>query len=181
MPMLPASLFQSTHPRGVRLDEIRVKRGFIRVSIHAPAWGATVSFNNPTETQMFQSTHPRGVRRVQFLDLATKQKVSIHAPAWGVTLGVSTAQHGDIDVSIHAPAWGATYSGRWRRASEARFNPRTRVGCDIHQVTPKRPPLCFNPRTRVGCDAFSFSSFLQGEEFQSTHPRGVRLFPCFIQ
>ena len=33
--------FQSTHPRGVRLDKVRVKRGLIGVSIHAPAWGAT--------------------------------------------------------------------------------------------------------------------------------------------
>ena len=34
-------MFQSTHPRGVRPGEFQVAHGMIRVSIHAPAWGAT--------------------------------------------------------------------------------------------------------------------------------------------
>ena len=103
------------------------------VSIHAPAWGATV----------------------QFPDLSTERRVSIHAPAWGATLslislpaaidsfnprtrvgcdtvGASAAScivrfqsthprgvrlepspltHLREVVSIHAPAWGATHPG----------------------------------------------------------------------
>ena len=55
------------------------------VSIHAPAWGATVA-----------------------VPLTTKDKdVSIHAPAWGATREL-TYYTGSICVSIHAPAWGAT-------------------------------------------------------------------------
>ena len=34
-----------------------------RVSIHAPAWGATCSRNTPTLHAKFQSTHPHGVRQ----------------------------------------------------------------------------------------------------------------------
>ncbi len=81
-----AFLFQSTHPRGVRLDEYMmpklIENGFnprtrggcdpppfleryriIIVSIHAPAGGATwlLSPNAQLNIQ-FQSTHPRGVR-----------------------------------------------------------------------------------------------------------------------
>ena len=79
------------------------------------------------------------------------QVVSIHAPAWGATTGHMPAIQ-DSPVSIHAPAWGAT------------------LAC-----TCKGFPACgFNPRTRVGCDASSSTNLLQGEEFQSTHPRGVR-------
>ena len=78
-----------------------------RVSIHAPAWGAT---------GMYYLTISDGV-------------VSIHAPAWGATTSLSsldvhqsfnprprmggdgTKVHGNAEVyvSIHAPAWGATY------------------------------------------------------------------------
>ena len=34
-------LFQSTHPRGVRLQHIGQQEVYTKVSIHAPAWGAT--------------------------------------------------------------------------------------------------------------------------------------------
>ena len=36
------SMFQSTHPHGVRLDESEVKTNHAGVSIHAPTRGATV-------------------------------------------------------------------------------------------------------------------------------------------
>ena len=56
-----------------------------RVSIHAPAWGAT---NEKT-----------GGKNMEV--------VSIHAPAWGATFtGVDYTLV--LVVSIHAPAWGAT-------------------------------------------------------------------------
>jgi len=54
------------------------------VSIHAPAWGATMMDCDDTRGYMFQSTHPRGVRR-QSLCYVLSQIVSIHAPAWGAT------------------------------------------------------------------------------------------------
>ena len=125
-------LFQSTHPRGVRRGRTSAwcpcREGFnprtrvgcdaqgdgqrpdlLRVSIHAPAWGAT---------------------RDLALVLAGQGKVSIHAPAWGAT-GFQ-GKRGRIEaVSIHAPAWGATHSDRGTDHAQRCFNPRTRVGCDL--------------------------------------------------
>ena len=77
------------------------------ISIHAPAWGATLTLD--TKNNM--------------------QTISIHAPAWGATgsaalitavrahfnprtrMGCDGAADGQFAVgfiSIHAPAWGAT-------------------------------------------------------------------------
>ena len=57
----------------------------MRVSIHAPAWGATI----------------------EAMRQANATVVSIHAPAWGATItDAYNLRH--WWVSIHAPAWGAT-------------------------------------------------------------------------
>ena len=98
--------FQSTHPHGVRPHRQRqcMRRN---VSIHAPAWGATVywicvklllrSFNPRTrmgcDTMCRQTLHkvvgfnPRTRMGCDLPGLGTKplSKVSIHAPAWGAT------------------------------------------------------------------------------------------------
>ena len=59
--------FQSTHPRGVRLVKMSYDKFFANVSIHAPAWGATVVLlRNNAVVVRFQSTHPRGVRQLVF-------------------------------------------------------------------------------------------------------------------
>ena len=58
---------------------------------------------------------------------------------------------GGMKVSIHAPVWGAT--------------------CPQGLVV---RGLGFNPRTRVGCDMILQAIEQQGEQFQSTHPCGVR-------
>ncbi len=77
--------FQSTRPHGARRKYECAKSGAPRVSIHAPAWGATAC----------------GVQ------LLTDLQVSIHAPAWGAT-EEPPASPSPLPVSIHAPAWGAT-------------------------------------------------------------------------
>ena len=121
--------FQSTHPHGVRQMAAAFSRANLRVSIHAPAWGATsshypyaipshVSIHAPAwgatslniatnTTKRFQSTHPHGVRHGYsgyYFDL---HNVSIPAPAWGATTRLEYPRYYNI-VSIHAPAWGAT-------------------------------------------------------------------------
>ena len=53
--------FQSTHPHGVRRS-ITIDVHAICVSIHAPAWGATLRASFHDFAAMFQSTHPHGVR-----------------------------------------------------------------------------------------------------------------------
>jgi len=69
--------------RDKRVLEVSIEHSL--VSIHAPAWGATVI---PVEIEK----HLR---------------VSIHAPAWGATFTLRELLD-EYKVSIHAPAWGAT-------------------------------------------------------------------------
>ena len=104
-----ARSFQSTRPRGARLGEGDGFHGFVVVSIHAPARGAT---RNPLPTRRWRG-------------------VSIHAPARGATScdgRASTTRSGfnpraregrdqelesagaEREVSIHAPARGATHA-----------------------------------------------------------------------
>ena len=97
----------------------------IDVSIHAPAWGATIAAAISALSE-FRSTRPHGARPSR--STLARCDVSIHAPAWGATdsydLGVdlccfdprarmggdaaSHVRYATIEVSIHAPAWGAT-------------------------------------------------------------------------
>ena len=56
----------------------------LNVSIHAPAWGATFNLALSYLSAMFQSTPPHGGRR-NIKEVAKMYLVSIHAPAWGAT------------------------------------------------------------------------------------------------
>ena len=122
----------------------------------------------------FQSTHPRGVRLIKFFYESCGTYISIHAPARGAT------PHG---VDVHSV--------------RKNFNPRTREGCDVQSFYLYLNVQYFNPRTREGCDLedlldaagivwisihapargatdIQYKKNMQGVEFQSTHPRGVR-------
>ena len=126
---LADTLFQSTHPHGVRLG------GGGLVGPHVE----------------FQSTHPHGVRRYRTFVIADIILVSIHAPARGATSSVFSLK-GVWGVSIHAPARGAT-SGAGRQEVGAAVS----IHAPARGATtsaPRRglPPSCFNPRTRTGCD-----------------------------
>ena len=80
----------------------------IKISIHAPAKGATTS-DDPS--------------------LAGK-RISIHAPAKGATVcGDEVAAFVDI-ISIHAPAKGATNKELRILFDASNFNPRSREGSD---------------------------------------------------
>ena len=166
-------MFQSTHPRGVRLRicsrgdypaEVSINapawgatvlaantHWWQRVSIHAPAWGATQAWVYIRQGKRFQSTHPRGVRPRQFFfSLPIKQFQSTHPR------GVRRENLGkSCNLSIS-------------------FNPRTRVGCDSIACTISGYGPGFNPRTRVGCDLGTTKRHGHCGKFQSTHPRGVR-------
>ena len=140
--------FQSTHPRGVRRVRPFSSLQYFRVSIHAPAWGATSSSSaKRLQGEEFQSTHPRGVRRVRPFSSLQYFRVSIHAPAWGATRGPDRP-------GAHSP----------------RFNPRTRVGCDtIIARLGGFVLIGFNPRTRVGCDRQLRSWFFAQHGVVSIH------------
>ena len=146
--------FQSTHPRGVRRVFQEQDKGADNISIHAPTWGATpYSSSNAGWVFTFQSTHPRGVRR-------------------------RGCQYGQqiFGISIHAPTWGATREKQTLTLNVIYFNPRTHVGCDLVSS-------CFILKARISIHAPTWgATFLRDvmngiQEFQSTHPRGVRPQP----
>ena len=126
---------------------------------------------------MFQSTHPRRVRPCQYTGTCTFQR---------------------FNPRTHA---GCDHPCGYSYAIELCFNPRTHAGCDSACCCLSRWLHCFNPRTHAGCDNLDSMSFIsltvsihaptQGAtklpvpfvnpvEFQSTHPRRVRLNICFI-
>ncbi len=142
-----------------------------RVSIHAPAWGATGATVTVDAAASF-NPRPRvggdSGRRVR--------------PATG-------------EVSIHAPAWGATVRER-RTSTSLSFNPRPRVGGDRQRCRATIAVDGFNPRPRVGGDRsladhrsvivsihapawgatpWHVRGRWPSRRFQSTPPRGGRL------
>ena len=101
--------FQSTHPRRVRPRGQHPADLLRRVSIHAPAWGATDHWEPvPDSGAGFNPRTRVGCDADPSSERCPSWFVSIHAPAWGATHGA--VQHGvhGARVSIHAPAWGAT-------------------------------------------------------------------------
>src|SRR5690606_3424787 len=99
--------FQPTRPRGARPRPRRADPPLLRVSTHAPAWGAT--YDLPWDI--------------------VPEEVSTHAPAWGATREITHFVR-LTDVSTHAPAWGATKPPSRTSESQNCFNPRARVGRD---------------------------------------------------
>ena len=191
------SRFQSTHPRGVRRGAGGQRLPGGDVSIHAPAWGATFPFSTalrkcssfnprtrvgcdftaliaPRISLAFQSTHPRGVRHC-YEDDNTRT-------GWFQSTHPRGVRHRLLHARSTFRAFQSTHPRGVRPARErgltwtfSRFNPRTRVGCDVLASVRNRPEslfqsthprgvrhvislmtviiaLCFNPRTRVGCD-----------------------------
>ncbi len=167
-----AGVFQSTLPHGERralFIFIAAASGFnprsrmgsdmnavkhfdpLEVSIHAPAWGATLLA----------------------LAVAVTLRVSIHAPAWGATAG--RADLGRVPaVSIHAPAWGATWAERERRDSSqvSIHAPAWGATLPLRHLRPRQGS--FNPRSRMGSDAVQDEGHHVLKEFQSTLPHGER-------
>ena len=172
-------MFQSTHPRGVRRPDWQAMcASDNQVSIHAPAWGATLILRQNYAHTMFQSTHPRGVRRaggrhgadrcakfqsthprgVRRQDSGASSMAdrfqSTHPR--GVRLPLRTVNSVSQFVSIHAPAWGATKTRRENVETICSFNQRTRVGCD------NRGEIVLAPRTDVSIHAPAWGATRSG-------------------
>ena len=54
------------------------------------------------------------------------------------------------------------------------FNSRTHAGCDIYPKLWRCRSQCFNSRTHAGCDIVDSGKRQIPDQFQFTHPRGVR-------
>ena len=101
-----------------------------------------------------------------------------HAPVRGATPAPDLRIRGRV-VSIHAPAWGATRKTVSDGALLTRFNPRTRVGCDAIQPHNTYQHHQFQSTHPRGVRLIALNNATQTQVFQSTHPRGVRrVSPC---
>ena len=195
-------MFQSTRPHGARRPQLHKRESAVRVSIHAPAWGATFFI----------------VHNIQFI------AVSIHAPAWGATTGSSrrfplrrsfnprarmgrdnnilagvhllywfqsTRPHGarrklrnvpvvSRKVSIHAPAWGATPNLSVVQYSPLGFNPRARMGRDARDSSDSIDLMDVSIHAPAwGATEVRSQRVIVGR-FQSTRPHGARPpSPCW--
>src|SRR5690606_29453124 len=143
----------------------------VRISIHAPARGATYPLPHGLSSSGFQSTLPHGERRSRSKRISKTKKfqstlphgerldatdssslisfISIHAPARGATMfSVDARRAGSI--SIHAPARGATTDSSNVISFDTYFNPRSRTGSDKPDRVGRACVLYFNPRSRTG-------------------------------
>ena len=143
-------MFQSTHPRRVRLQGACQGFNASIVSIHAPTQGATTS--------------PNGRRR-------STQRFNPRTHA-GCDHRSAARCHCGRGVSIHAPTQGATRVSA-SLCHRGCFNPRTHAGCDDQ-------PQLFRAQSAVSIHAptqgATFPRVVPESlaQFQSTHPRRVR-------
>ena len=122
-------MFQSTRPHGARPRRAAVATRTTRVSIHAPARGATAETGNVVKLPRFQSTRPHGARPTRALVAARHTSFNPRART-----GRDDGDHRYHDhgaVSIHAPARGATSHATRPITVSSRFNPRARTGRDV--------------------------------------------------
>ena len=151
------TLFQSTHPSGVR----RIVKT-IPVSVWDFNPRTPVGCDRPDNTSLrgggvFQSTHPSGVR--------------LHALALLLVR---------LFISIHAPQWGATSCPTRGRRAACDFNPRTPVGCDRPSSLPRLSQLRFQSTHPSGVRLARNVARLFRLIFQSTHPSGVRRWVSWL-
>ena len=146
--------FQSTPPRGGRRPyRVGAVPRVERVSIHAPAWGATLRPQWAVwRLKQFQSTPPRGGRQWEEYTRRSSTSVSIHAPAWGATPVPEIACDSE-EFQSTPPRGGRPLPLRSGVNRVTSFNPRPRVGGD-GAGRPRRQAgrTSFNPRPRVGGD-----------------------------
>ena len=187
--------FQSTHPRGVRLDSefcatspiyfnprthvgCDRKREDLRkwyiISIHAPTWGATSLPSRPRTC--LTNFNPRTHVGCDSSSIISDFSKHYFNPRTHVG-----CDFGDVPESLRKLIFQSTHP-RGVRPSHGSvalhtyyFNPRTHVGCDALQERIQQDFIDFNPRTHVGCDGNLKVMTFAIITFQSTHPRGVRL------
>ena len=154
MPLAVGRLFQSTRPRGARRSAVRFPRSAGYVSIHAPAWGATWKRAAiPPGAEGFNPRARVGRDMTGTVGPRSERRVSIHAPAWGATLDFSPSGIALFLFQSTRPRGARPRCAGCRRARSRCFNPRARVGRDVHQHHHRQ----------------------RDRRFQSTRPRGARL------
>ena len=164
----------------------------MKISIHAPARGATGRQVVVFRREIFQSTLPRGERPASCTACSGVRPISIHAPARGATRTSCRYTH-PADISIHAPARGATclLLGNESRGKFQSTLPRGERQSHPHPARQRRKfqstlprgerrNLCgeplkdgdFNPRSREGSDLPHFHRFFLPPHFNPRSREG---------
>ena len=143
--------FQSTLPRRERQNVRADMLGILRISIHAPAKGAT--------GQVSRST--------------CGQAISIHAPAKGATGFIPRIRHISQYFNPRSRE-GSDCISFLRQLHVPDFNPRSREGSDGFKVSIHQSLANFNPRSREGSDIYRQCYQYHTTRFQSTLPRRER-------
>ena len=129
-PITPISIRVSIHAPtwGATLSQSRM-RTERWVSIHAPTWGATCALPSRECWRTFQSTRPRGARLRIHLEEVKGYKFQ------------STCPRGARQLTYLIKSWGSPS-----------FNPRAHVGRDESYLYIDNHRAGFNPRAHVGRD-----------------------------
>ena len=127
-------VFQSTRPRGARHSVDQEVERRAKVSIHAPARGATLPTTPRMFSDVFQSTRPRGARPPAAPRTRPRPSFNPRARA------------------------GRDSYGERRFAIRTGFNPRARAGRDRHLEFMDYAWMSFNPRARAGRDELARAS-----------------------
>ena len=152
-----AERFQSTHPRGVRLLRCISCSCSIWVSIHAPTRGATCLNTTSEPINLFQSTHPRGVRHLQAQRCSRPKKFQSTHPR-GVRQPTGSVESSENNVFQSTHPRGVRHEVPFQAlvVDDVSIHAPTR-GATLSAPCTRRLLACFNPRTHAGCD-FSESS-----------------------
>ena len=170
----PVPVFQSTRPRGARRIRTIKPEFWTDVSIHAPTRGATTHALVQASTYEFQSTRPRGAR----LPASWRQCLT----AWfqstrprGARLIPCVIQRRAACFNPRAHA-GRDNTDTGTTATSFSFNPRAHAGRDVDPPSDATYTTGFNPRAHAGRDTNWLKAWTADELFQSTRPRGARLY-----
>ena len=144
-------MFQSTRPRGARRLWSAELRYFLCVSIHAPAWGATIGLVSYDHTDNCFNPRAR-VGRDKFSSRTEKSRPRFNPRA----------------------RVGRDARNEKRAANSQSFQSTRPRGARRHRPCGLAQACSFNPRARVGRDMLRQVENITREKFQSTRPRGAR-------
>ena len=135
--------FNPRSPHGERPSQWRYEPGGIRISIHAPAWGAIRYCYQGGRQYGFQSTLPAWGATIDSVFFVSYIGISIHAPRMGSDKHFLHACAVVAHISIHAPRMGSDVSCECISARQAYFNPRSRMGSDFSEINCSSSPITF--------------------------------------
>ena len=152
----------------------------IKISIHAPARGATPGTSDPSFLLIFQSTLPRGERPRHSISYRTRSYFNPRS-----------REGSDFAFAMFYTSI-FYFNPRSREGSDAvwviisikntYFNPRSREGSDRNCGSRRgRLNYNFNPRSREGSDYSLGNTHALHVRFQSTLPRGERRYSAVLR